>query len=517
MRFRTFLSTARRRAALGAALVGAGLGAAACQNDVNVTDPNAPSSQTFWRSAADAQAGVTATYNTLLRLGTGQRWWAFAHDIRSDIGTSTSPWPELQAFVKFQFPSGYDFEVNREIWNHSFELIGRANQVTANVPGIDMNPAERGRLVGEAKFLRAMTYFELASLYGAQVPLVTAPQAATDRPASSDTAALYGQIERDLTEAAAALPVQLMSQSGGRATRGAAQGLLGKVQLQQRKWSAAATTLLPVVNGQVGGYELVGDYATLFRQEGNNSRESLFEIQMGNVDTCGQGLCGNNVPKMVGPCGPGFCDGLPTRWYFQQFLTDSTTSGRVDPRLEATLYYYRGDTTRVYGRTWRSWRDSTPNRRAEYQDTTRLFFKKYGEYYIGSIDQNWESQINPKVLRFADVLLMYAEALNEQGQSGAAAPFVNRVRARAGLRPISAGLSQAQMRAAILKERALELGLEGQRWRDLGRQNLFAQLADLRARDADFNTFVAGQSQLLPIPTREVTLNPNIRQNPGWP
>jgi hypothetical protein len=234
-----------------------------------------------------------------------------------------------------------------------------------------------------------------------------------------------------------------MSQSGGRATRGAAQGLLGKVQLQQRKWSAAATTLLPVVNGQVGGYELVGDYATLFRQEGNNSRESLFEIQMGNVDTCGQGLCGNNVPKMVGPCGPGFCDGLPTRWYFQQFLTDSTTSGRVDPRLEATLYYYRGDTTRVYGRTWRSWRDSTPNRRAEYQDTTRLFFKKYGEYYIGSIDQNWESQINPKVLRFADVLLMYAEALNEQGQSGAAAPFVNRVRARAGLRPISAGLSQA--------------------------------------------------------------------------
>jgi hypothetical protein len=513
MRFRTFLSPALRRAALGALLGAAGLGAAACKNDVNITDPNAPSSSNFWVTAADAQAGVTATYNTLLRLGTGQRWWAFGHDIRSDIGTSTSPWPELQAFVKFQFPSGYDFEVNTHLWDHNYELIGRANLVTANVPGIQMNAADRARLVGEAKFLRGMTYFNLISLFGGQIPLVLEPQAATDRPASSDSAAVFAQIERDLADAVASLPIQTMAQSGGRATRGAAQGMLGKVQLQQRKWQQAAATLLPVVNGQVGGYALESDYARLFRQEGNNSNESLFELQMGSVDTCGQGLCGNNVPKMVGPCGPGFCDGLPTRWYFQQFLTDSTTDGRVDPRLEATIYFYRGDTTRVYNRTWAQWRAT----RTEYNDTTRIFFKKYGEYYLGSNDQTWESQINPKVLRYADVLLMYAEALNEQGQPGAAAEFVNRVRARVRLRPVAATLSQAQMRAAILTERAKELGLEGQRWRDLGRQNLFADLATLRARDPDFNTFVAGQSQLLPIPTREVTLNPNIRQNPGWP
>jgi hypothetical protein len=219
---------------------------------------------------------------------------------------------------------------------------------------------------------------------------------------------------------------------------------------------------------------------------------------------------------MVGPCGPGYCDGLPTRWYFTQFFTDSTTTGRVDPRIDATLFYYKGDTTRVYNRTWRSWRDSTPGRRDEYRDTTRVFFKKYSEYYLASNDQNWEATINYKVLRFADVLLMYAEALNEQGQPAQAAPFVNRVRARVGLRPLSAALSQAQMRAAILAERAKELGLEGQRWRDLGRQNLFADLAGLRARDPDFNTFVAGKSQLLPIPTREINLNPNIRQNPNW-
>jgi hypothetical protein len=319
------------------------------------------------------------------------------------------------------------------------------------------------------------------------------------------------------------MPRQLLSASNGRATAGSAQGMLGKVQLQQRKWQQAAATLLPVINGQYGAYRLVDDYATLFRQEGNNSAESLFEVQMGNVDTCGQGLCGNNVSKMVGPCGPGYCDGLPTRWYFTQFFTDSTTTGRVDPRLGATIFYYKGDTTRVYNRTWAGWRDSTNKddkgnfvRNARYADTTVIYFKKYSEYYLASNDQNWEATINYKVLRYADVLLMYAEALNEQGQPAQAAAFVNLVRARVGLRPLSAGLSQAQMRAAILAERAKELGLEGQRWRDLGRQNLFADLAGLRARDPDFNAFVAGKSQLLPIPTREVNLNPNIRQNPNW-
>ncbi len=516
MRFRTLLAAIRRRATLGAALAGAAaLGAAACNNDVDITDPNAPSSQTFWRSAGDAQAGVTATYNVLLRTGTGQRWWAFAHDLRSDIGTSTSPWAELQAFIKFQFPAGYDFEVNRELWNHSYALISRANLVTTNVPNIAMDTARRSDLVAEAKFLRGITYFNLISLFGGNVPLYTDTLTATDRPASSDSATLYAQIESDLRDAAQTLPVQLMSASGGRATAGAAQGMLGKVQLQQRKWAAAAATLLPVVNGQYGAYDLVPNYGDLFRNTGNNSNESLFEVQMGNVDTCGQLLCGNNVSKMIGPCGPSYCDGLPTRWYFQQFLTERTTAGRLDPRLDATLYYYKGDTTRVYNRTWASWRDESPGRRDEYRDTTRIFFKKYGEYYTGSNDQLWEAQINYKVLRFADVLLMYAEALNEQGQPGAAAPFVNRVRARVGLRPL-AGLSQAEMRAAILKERLLEFGLEGQRWMDLGRQNLFANLAELRAHDPDFNTFEPGTSVVLPITQRERNLNPNVRQNPGY-
>jgi len=497
------------------ALVGAaGLGLAGCQNDVDVTDPNAPSSGNFWKTSGDAQAGVTATYNALLRLGTYERWQGFSYDMRSDIGTSTSPWPELQAFVKFQFPSGYDFDINRDTWNDTYTLINRANLVIANVPAIDMNQTQRAAYVAEAKFLRGLGYFHLMALYGGNIPLIVAPPEATDRPASSDSASVYAQIEKDFTDAAAALPKQLMSQAGGRATAGAAQGMLGKTLLQERKWSAAQTALQPIIAGTYGSYSLVPNYATLFRQEGNNGPESLFEVQFGNVDTCGQGICGFNVSKMIGPCGPGYCDGLPTAWYLQQFMNDSTTAGgTLDPRVNATLYYYRGDTTMVYSRTWAQWQAADPG---HYANHSAIFFKKYGEYYTGSNDQTWEAQINYKVLRYADVLLMQAEALNEQGQTAAALPLVNQVRARAGMKALSAGMSQAQMRNAILHERLVEFGLEGSRWLDLGRQNLFADLATLKAHDPDFNNFVTGKSQVLPIPQNERNLNPNVKQNPGW-
>ncbi len=502
-------------AAAGAAALGAALGAAGCNNDVELTDPSVPSSATFWQSATDAEAGVIATYAGLLQRGTYQRWHNFNTDLRSDIGTAISPWSELEQYIKFQFPVGSDFEINIESWGHPYALISRANQVIARVPSIQMDTAQRSRIVGEAKFLRGLTYFNLISVYGGNIPLITDTVTTADRPASSDSAAIFAQIEKDLADAAAVLPTQTMAQSGGRATKGAAQGMLGKVQLQQRKWSQAAASLRPVVDQQVGAYSLVGDYGTLFRQEGNNGPESLFEVQMGNVNTGGQGIGGLNVSKMTGACGPTYCDGRPTRWYFQQFLQERTAAGATDPRLDATMFYYRGDTTRVYNRTWRGWRDST-DQAGRYRDTATVFWKKYGEYYTGSNDQQWEAQINYKVLRFADVLLMYAEALNEQNQVANAYPHVNRVRARAGLVPLPAGLSQPAMRDAILRERLLELGFEGQRWLDLGRHNLFADLAALRARDSDFLTFDPARSRVLPIPQRELNLNPNIRQNTGY-
>ena len=135
---------------------------------------------TFFKSASDANLAVVATYNAQLRLGTFQRWQGFSYDMRSDIGTSSSPSPELQAFVKHKFPSVYDFDVNRDSWNDTYSLIAAANQVTANVPGIDMDPAQRDLIVAQAKFLRGVGYFHLMTLFGGNIPLVTQPQSATD-------------------------------------------------------------------------------------------------------------------------------------------------------------------------------------------------------------------------------------------------------------------------------------------------------------------------------------------------
>jgi hypothetical protein len=185
----------------------------------------------------------------------------------------------------------------------------------------------------------------------------------------------------------------------------------------------------------------------------------------------------------------------------------------VDPRLDATLFYYRGPTTPVFNRTWAQRAAGDPN--SPYRDTTRLFFKKYGEYYTGLVESTWEAPINYKVLRYADVLLMYAEALNEQGQTGAAAPFVNQVRARVGLRPLpgtSIGRdAQRDPEGAPARVRARGPALARPRAAQPVRRP-----ERLRARDPDFATFVPGTSVVLPIPQREVNLNPGIRQNPGY-
>ena len=505
----------RIRRILASLLAGATL--AGC-TDLDVTNPNQQSSQTFWQSADDANRGVTAVYNSLLLLGVYGRWQAFAHDLRSDIGTArVSPWGDLANFVAFQL-NDYNFEINRHLWIHNYELISRANLAIANVPNIQMDAGERDRLVGEAKFLRALAYFNLVTLFD-NVPLVTAPLSPEERPAAATPEQTWAQIEADLTDAAAVLPATYPASNAGRATRGAALGMLGKARLQQRKWAAASEALGQVISS--GTYSLLPNYADNFREETENTnRESLFETQ--DEDMFPIGVTGLSFPKMVGPCyrpGPGggpeynptFCDGRPTRWYFEEFQKSRTANGQVDPRLDVTILYNRPDraTEQVYGRARGSYFVDNPGSPA--REDTMLFFRKYGEHHLAT-EQRWDNPINFRVLRYADVLLMQAEALNEAGQPGAAA-LVNQVRQRVGKSALG-NLSQAQMRDTILYERMFELGLEGSRWNDLRRHNLLTPA--LAARDPDFANFTTGKSERLPIPTTERNLNPNVPQNPGW-
>ena len=472
--------------------------------DLDLTNPNQPSTDTFWQSAGDATAGINAVYNGLQNNGTYGRWIVFVTDLRSDIGRVQSPWTDLSNFTKFTFTST-DFEVNREVWQHHYQAIFRANQVIDRVAEIQgMDGTLRARIVGEAKFIRALLYFNLVNLYGGGIPLITAVPAATDRAAASTAAAVYAQIEKDLTEAAQALPASYTGADVGRATSGAAQALLGKARLQQRKWAEASQALQPIIASN--RYRLIANYADNFTVSNENNTESVFEVQFGDRAFLSQGMRGLNIAKMVGPCGPGFCDGRPTRWYFDQFRASLQTNGEVDPRLEATIFYNRPGMM-VYNRSFQDRYGNDPNLRDE------VFFKKYGDYYLPGQDQDWDSGINFRVIRYSDVLLMQAEALNEQGQTAAAYPLVNQVRQRVNLPPLATGLSQAQMRDAILRERMLEFGLEGQRLFDLARHSQLN--AALVSRDPEFTTFAAGRD-LLPIPQTELNLNPNVKQNAGY-
>jgi hypothetical protein len=305
--------------------------------------------------------------------------------------------------------------------------------------------------------------------------------------------------------------------------------MLGKALLQQRKWAAASQALAQVISS--GQYALLPNYADNFREETElRNSESLFEVGM--EDMFPIGVTGLSFPKMIGPCyrpelrdpppagvpteyNPTFCDARPTRWYFNEFMASRTTSGAVDPRLDVTILYDdpARATEMVYNRTRGSYFVDNPQ--STQREDTMLFFRKYGEHNIRA-DQRWDNPINYRVIRYADVLLMQAEALNEQGGANVAQAltYLNQVRARVNLPPIPATVTGTALRDVILRERMFELGLEASRWNDLRRHNLLA--SSLSSRDPDFTRFVAGKSERLPIPTTETNLNPNVSQNPGW-
>jgi len=484
------------------------LAAAAGCNDLDVTNPNQRTSETFYRDATDARLAINATYHGLQELGAFGRWLSFADDVRSDIATSRSPWPELANFTKTVLAS-YDFEVNIHLYQHNYWTIFAANQVIANVPDVEMDPTERARIVAEAKFIRALSYYNLVTLFG-NVPLVTAPALAGDRPAAATPEAIWAQIEADLTEARADLPASYAGPDIGRATEGAATALLGKAHLQQREWADAAARLGEVVNS--GRYTLTADYAANFREATDNNAESIFEVQFSDQDVLSSGSAGYSFPKLAGPCGPAFCDANPTRWYFDQFFVENPA--QPDPRLDATIFWNRPGGMDVFGRPFA---ERYADRIADGDPNNDMFLKKYTQYYTSG-DEFFDNPINFKVMRLGGVLLLYAEALNENNQVGEARTQLNKVRARVGLTPRPVTNDQAVMRGWIEHEQLMELGFEAERFRYLQRQQRLtaAGLPTLVAHDSDFGVYRLETNGLLPIPNAEVDLNPNVPQNPGW-
>ena len=490
-----------------------------CEKDLlDKTNPNAPSTAQFWKTSDDAVKGVYACYSGLQQFAVYYRSWHFmAH--RSDESYSQSPFVELADFTRFITPDN-NFFISSFAWNDYYRTIFRTNQVLTNVPGIEMDAALKARLLAETRFIRALSYFDLVYFFG-RVPLITTESTVTSRAKQGTQAEGEALIIADLLAAIPDLPLAYGAAEKGRATKGAAQALLARVYMHQQKFADASALFATIISSNQ--YSLVPNYLDNFTESNENNSESVFEVQFtGAVLELGQGQDNSAAseshdrPNFFGPPGPTFADVQPRRWLLNAytdstvaFATGSTTKRRIDPRRDICIIH-AGNPDQFYGKTFAQW-GWNPNQqywRKYLNDRTRT-------------NENFSSGINHRVIRYADVLLMHAEALTEMNQMSAALPLINRVRQRSsvGLAPLTGTFAQEALRQLIRTERARELAGEGTRWFDILRYGLMdnqAGIDELRARDSDFTNFRLGVSKLLPIPQRDIDIDPGIKQNPGY-
>ena len=358
-------------------------------------------------------------------------------------------------------------------WGNIYNGISRCNNTLAHIDVVsDANL--KAQYTGELKFLRALHYFNIVRLWGA-APLVLAPITATEAAelSRSPVPSVYGAIEADLTQAIASLPVNYPNVADlGRATQGAAKALLGKVYLTEGKYSQAVSTLKDlVVPGNSYGYSLLPNIASVFDVNNKMNAEIIFVVRY-NKTIANQGH--------------------PLNAYFNQ------------PGLDPLLLS-------AYG--------STDTRRDLLNTVTLDANDKPVKKYYDTFDPNNKTLGNDFiVLRYADVLLMYAEAENEVAYSPDAFTYLNAIRSRASATTFTqADLpDQATFRTAVLQERRLELPLELHRWFDLIRTN--TAISALQNSGLTKITIQAYQ-YLYPIPQTDLNLSTNksgFAQNPGY-
>jgi hypothetical protein len=499
-----------------------------CKNDLDIPDPNTPTTDNFWKTSTDAQMGVNAIYSTFHRVGLS-RWFYFMTIVRSDVAQSKSPNHTIVNVCDQFNIVNYGDTHTQSIWQDLYIGINRANQVLDNVPGIKMDGQVKKQLLGEASFLRGLFYYHLAVLCG-NVPIPLHTSKISDYPATKPQDSVFAQVEKDLSAAADALPESYDASMTGRATKGAAYAMLGKAYLQQHKYKEAAQAFAWVVDGPGKNlYSLVKSYRDNFLEATENNSESIFEIQnlsnpINNHDNDlaagGDRLnTGSSIPPFFSPRPIGFTDGQALRWVVWAFLKEKTITNTRDPRLAATFLYdstdERGpDYTMVFGRTWTS---------LKYSDDASAVPNNYDVCFRKLLDdaaqngENFRSANNHRQVRLGGVLLLYAEALNGMGQTAQAYPYVDRVRERVGLAPLSLvkpGLSQQDFLTQLKHERLLETCGEGHRWEDLERWGELSTA--VASRDPAFVHFVKGRDELLPIPQLDIDINPNMQQNPGY-
>jgi hypothetical protein len=482
-----------------------------CKKDyLNKTDPTRVNTDFFYKDQKQVEQAINGVYATLQVIANDQ--W-ITNELPSDNTTiDFNPGDRGQSdrIEAFEF---YTVNANSTNLNTSYDAyynsISNANNTLARMQdATDLTDSLKAVDEGQLKFIRAYLYFELTQYYG-DVILITEPlkvpqDAWTYQRESQDK--VYAQIEADLKDAVNDLPVKYTTGNIGRATKGAALSLLGKVYLTEKKYADAATTLrlvLPL------GYSLETNYAYVFDPARKNGPESVFDIQYQGGNDQGE------WSSFIYTFAPRLSEGAVTGW------PQSNPGGWNTPTNDIINAYEPGDLRKdvSVGLDFKS----------PVTNLTVPYIKKYDHTHTiyGRTDDNWP------VLRYADVLLMLAESINEQGAPTTEAfDNLNAVRHRAGLSDLS-GLNQQTFRDTLAHERRVELAFENWRWFDLKRTKTNAELVSflnayaakekanptVTRQGVPYSTtdyVFSGFEALFPIPAPEIIVNPKLTQNNGY-
>jgi len=456
----------------------------ACEDQLFVEPTSDLTLNNFFQNENDVELAVVGAYDALQSPGQYGNNFKFFMEVRSDntyVEDLSRSGGQRGEFDIFTLQPANTF-VNAT-WESCYEGIQRCNIILNRIDEVEMDENLRNTRKGEVSFIRALTYFNMVRIWG-EVPLVTTE---TNDPFEAfeherqGVEQIYSQIEVDLNQAVSLLP---LSNETGRITLGAAQTLLGKVYLTRGRFEEAVNILGNIVDG--GNYQLLDNYMDVFGMANENNAETIFEIQfqsggLGEGSEIAEAHAPINASELVGPGVNTVGDNLPTPELFELYEADDT-------RKEAIGQLGDG----------------------------RLYSRKY----IDSVAATLDAGVNVIVLRYADVLLMYAEALNEIGQKGEALTHLNAVHVRAGLPAyeVSDLDSQSAMRAAIALERRLELSLENHRWFDLVRTDRAIEVLNTHDYPNGNISFTVTEEKLLfPVPQTQIDASSgNLIQNPGF-
>jgi starch-binding outer membrane protein, SusD/RagB family len=440
-----------------------------------------------------AQRLVGAVYNKLYDWQEHSFSWIGVSSITSDDADKGSDPGDTGAdkneLDEWTFnPSAISFF---EVWESNFQGIGRATYALKFLPQMKLNAQDLARYTAECKMLRAYFYFNLVRTFGGVPKIDKVLESQTEiETASAKVSAeeIYAYIESDLTSAIPSLPVTIPVAERGRVSKGAAQALLAKVYLYEKKWSQAKSMADAVIGS--GQYSLLPDYSMIWREAGEFSSESIWEVNAIGLSPA-KGIEGYFVVQAPrGSLGWGF--NTPT-----QDLVNAYEPG--DVRKAATIIF-SGQTL------WDGFvtNASAPNPRYNYKS----YVSKTMETFNGD---DWNSNKNLRILRYGEILLISAEVENELNNIPGAQAALNLVRNRAGL-PNTTAVTKNDLRDAIWKERRVEMAFEHDRMFDLRRTGRAGTV--LRAHGKNY---ISPKHDLFPIPQREINLsNGKLIQNPGY-